>query len=273
MIYSTQKVFILTFHFSSRNFVQLCEYWNRSRAILSRMVASASSVSMGTFWKWPSSVLCVVTTCVGRGLTAAPHNSLDRIRRCCGTFCHSSTIAWTRSCTVCGRYRSRFNSSQTWQANCPGQGKVFDVSDLEFILHDSGNTRTSRSVLQQHNPWSAVLEKKPGAVGFITIPFRYCKPVTAPSMTTRSARWLALMPPQTIIPPPPWRTRSWMQLLAWRCPCRYRLNGHASDHQGPYCYRANSPLNWVYPLKGDDTENIGMCKAQIGLSAGLNGFK
>lgn len=48
------------------------------------------------------------------------------------------------------------------QTGWPGQG--VDASDLEFLLHDSGNTRTSRSVLLQHNPWSAVLEKPHGVV-------------------------------------------------------------------------------------------------------------
>ena len=35
---------------------------------------------------------------------------------------------------------------------------------------------------------------------------------------------------------------------------------------GPYARAANSPLNRVYLLNGDDTEKVGMRGAQIGLS-------
>ena len=74
-------------------------------------------------------------------------------------FCHFFDDCLTKICTVrggCGRRcRQHFNSSQTCSTSYirangwPGQG--VDVSDLGFILHDYGDTRTD-TVLHQHNP-------------------------------------------------------------------------------------------------------------------------
>ena len=61
-------VFILTFYFfhcvwlnlSRKKLIQYYEYWNKSKLILlSQVVSPVTSVSMGSFWKWPNSVLLV----------------------------------------------------------------------------------------------------------------------------------------------------------------------------------------------------------------------
>ena len=51
----------------------------------------------GHFLKRPSSAAYL-----DDGLTFAPHGSDKGLRESCGMFCHSWTIAWRRSCTVCG---------------------------------------------------------------------------------------------------------------------------------------------------------------------------
>ena len=72
-----------------------------------------------------------------------------------------------------------FSKSQIRGNGWPGQS--VDVSDLEFILHDSGNIRMG-TVLLYHDPWSMVLHRRHAVVPRDLIPV--LQPVTAQSEIT-----------------------------------------------------------------------------------------